>query len=53
VAEQAADFHWLVTHSGMSQIRKGTVDDQLKIVRKNQLTAPAAGDAGRAGAARK
>jgi hypothetical protein len=42
---QAADFHWLVSHSGMSRITKGTVEDQLKIVRKNQLTAPAGGAA--------
>jgi len=32
---KAADVHWLVSHSGMSRINKGTVDDQLKIVRRN------------------
>ena len=32
---KAADFHWLVTHNGFSRIIRGSVDDQLKIVRKN------------------
>eukprot|EP00960_Hanusia_phi_P027479 746849-Hanusia_phi.AAC.5 len=36
---QAADCHWLVTHSGMSRISKGTMEDQLDIVRKNQQSA--------------
>eukprot|EP00961_Rhodomonas_salina_P006711 91101-Rhodomonas_salina.1 len=36
---QAADKHWLVTHSGMSRMVVGTLEDQLDIVRKNQQTA--------------
>ena len=46
-ARQAADFHWLVSHSGMSRITKGTVDDQLKIVRKNQQQPQGMGAASR------
>jgi structural maintenance of chromosome 3 (chondroitin sulfate proteoglycan 6) len=42
---KAADMHWLVSHSGMSRINRGTVNDQLTIVRKNALTATAAGGA--------
>jgi structural maintenance of chromosome 3 (chondroitin sulfate proteoglycan 6) len=41
---QAADSHWLTTHSGMSRIVKGTIEDQLAIIKENQrsLTAPQA-----------
>jgi structural maintenance of chromosome 3 (chondroitin sulfate proteoglycan 6) len=44
---KAADVHWLVSHSGMSRITKGTVDDQLKIVRKNQQQPQGMGAASR------
>mmetsp|Transcript_51571 Transcript_51571/g.122163 ORF Transcript_51571/g.122163 Transcript_51571/m.122163 type:complete len:1202 (+) Transcript_51571:76-3681(+) len=36
---QAADCHWLTTHSGMSRIVQGSLEDQLDIVRRNQQTA--------------
>jgi structural maintenance of chromosome 3 (chondroitin sulfate proteoglycan 6) len=41
---QAADSHWLTTHSGMSRIVKGTIEDQLAIIKENQrsLTTPQA-----------
>jgi hypothetical protein len=41
---QVADSHWLTTHSGMSRIVKGTIEDQLAIIKENQrsLTAPQA-----------
>ena len=36
---KAADFHsgWLVTHNGFSRITRGSIDDQLKIVRKKMV----------------
>jgi len=32
---KAADNHWLVSFSGMSRMNKGSLDSQLKILRKN------------------
>jgi len=32
---KAADNHWLVSFSGMSRMSKGSLDSQLKILRKN------------------
>jgi structural maintenance of chromosome 3 (chondroitin sulfate proteoglycan 6) len=35
---KAADCHWLVSHTGMSRITRGDVQQQLTIVRKNVST---------------
>jgi structural maintenance of chromosome 3 (chondroitin sulfate proteoglycan 6) len=46
---KAADRHWIVSHSGMSRINQGQLEDQLKIVRKNAQTAPAGAGGSAAG----